>query len=120
MEEAGWTGLPIFKKRIFGNKNQQKEYVFHPHTFSKQQYVLYASTKERIIQNIQKGWEGGYDIGISLRDLVVFDLTTVEPIRATTTKTDQVAAQREQEGMNIKYQEQLRFFRQRGCIREWF
>ena len=52
----------------------------------------------------------GYDIRISLRDLVVLDLTTVDPTRATTTKTDQVAAQREQEGMNIKYQEQLQFF----------
>ena len=51
-----------------------------------------------------------YDIGISLWDLVVFDLKTVEPTRATTIKADPTAAQREQDGMNIKYQEQLQIF----------
>ena len=58
------------KKRYFNSSNQ-KEYKFHPHSFGRQHYATYASVKEMLIQNIQKSWDGGYDIAKSLRQMLM-------------------------------------------------
>ena len=108
MEGADLADPEVLSKKS-SHKNQ-KEYKFHPHAFGKQQYASYASVKDVIVQNIQKSWEGGYDIGKLLRDLDVVDLTPHKPTQDITTKTDPAAAQRDQEGFNIKYQEKLRIF----------
>ena len=70
-----YTRTNSFRRRNnnFSNSSQTKEYKFHPHTQGKQQYASYASIKEIIIQNIQRSWEGGYDIAKSLRDLIIMD-----------------------------------------------
>ena len=36
----------------------------------------------------QNRWDGGYDISMLLKDLVVIDLNTLKPIRDISTKTD--------------------------------
>ena len=81
------------KNYFSGNSSNQKEYKFHPHTHGKQQYASYASVKDVIIQNIQKSWKGGYDIGKSLRDLAVYDLDPHKPTRQETSLTDADKAQ---------------------------
>ena len=70
------------------------------------------------MQNIQKSWDGGYDVGKSLRELAKYNLAPHEPTRDVTTKTDAGEAQREQEGFNIKYQEKLRIFLDRESALE--
>ena len=107
-----------YKRRNNHNTSitQQKEFKFHPHTQGRQSYATYASVKELIIQNIQKGWEGGFDIGKSLRDNVKVDLTTEAPTRSMSNKTDTTQASIEQEGYNIRYQEELRLYLEREDI----
>ena len=81
----------------------QKKYKFHLHSFGRQHYATYASVKEMLIQNIQKSWDGGYDIATSLKDLIKLDLTGEEPSTSESNKTNDDKKAQEQVGFDIKY-----------------
>ena len=71
---------------------------------------MYASVKEMLIQNIQKSWDGSYDIAKLLKDLIKLDLTGEEPSRSESNKTNADEKAQEQAGFDIKYQEELQIF----------
>ena len=90
------------------NNNSPKEYKFSPQSNAgRTQTATYATVKEIIIQQVQKWTKGGMDVAKSLKDLKVIDLEKEEPKRLISEKKDQERAI-EQDGMNIKYQEELR------------
>ena len=79
---------------------------------------MYASVKEMLIQNIQKSWDSGYDIAISLKDLIKLDLTGEEPSRSESNKTNADEKAQEQACFDIKYQEEMQIFLERKDILE--
>ena len=70
--------------------------------------AIYITIKELIIQNIQKSWDGGYDINKLLKVLVEIDLNILKLIRDIFTKTDTEEKKVDQDGLDIKYREKLR------------
>lgn len=55
--------------------------------------ATYATTKDAVIQLIEKTYKGGADIGKSLEDMIAVDLSTEAPTRTISTAPD--AANRE-------------------------
>ena len=60
------------------------------------------------MQNIQKSWDGGYDISKSLKDLAVINLDAEKPMRDLSTKTNADEKKVDQEGLDIDWHEKLR------------
>ena len=89
---------------------KQQEKIFAPHVQGKAQAATYATVKEAIIQQIQKTFKDGNDIAQSLKQGEVFDLSEEEPTRQLSNATDMNQAMMEQNGLDIKYQEELRRF----------
>jgi hypothetical protein len=90
-------------------KIQERELKFSPHQYQvKTQVTTYATTKEAVIQHIQKSYKGGQDIAKSLEDMIMVDLVILEPTRAISAGTDGTAKVVDQAGLDIKYQEELR------------
>jgi hypothetical protein len=71
------------------------------------QTVTYNTVKDHIVQYVQKTYDNGQDIAISLRDLFKKDLSTLAPIRGQATATDPAVRANEQAGMDILYQAEL-------------
>ena len=62
---------------------------FFPHGIGRdRQTVTYDTVKDHIVQYVQKTYNNGQDIAISLRDLVVKDLSPLVPRREQATSTD--------------------------------
>ena len=70
--------------------------------------MTYATTKDAILQHIQKSYKGGQDVAKSLEDMTVLDLKAEEPTRDISTTTDAAEKIVDQAGLDIKYQEELR------------
>ena len=83
--------------------------MFYPHGFGKyQQTSMFASIKEHIIFQVQKNYEYGADIAVSIRDGKKFDMEEVEPIRLISQASDPETKRMEQTGMDIMYQERVK------------
>jgi hypothetical protein len=55
---------------------------FFPHGIGRErQTVTYDTVKDNIVQFVQKTYNNGQDIAISLRDLTIKDLSTLQPVR---------------------------------------
>jgi hypothetical protein len=81
---------------------------FFPHGIGRdKQTVTYDTVKEHIVQYVQKTYKNGQDVAVSLRDLVIKDLSSMQPSRGEATATDAVVKVNEQAGMDILYQAEL-------------
>ncbi len=90
-------------------KSQERELKFSPHQYqSRNTVTTYATTRDAIIQHIQKTYKAGQDVAKSLEDMQAVDLTAVEPIRIISGETDAAVKVVDQAGLDIKYQEELR------------
>jgi hypothetical protein len=110
---AGRGGSGRFAKRTNNlyKKTQEREQKFSPMNYSEEKtsVATYATTRDAVIQHIQKAYRGGINVGKSLEDMKMVNLTLEEPTRVLSAKTD--AAEKllvEQAGLDIKYQEELR------------
>ena len=84
------------------------EMKFFPHGIGRdRQTVTYDTVKDPIVQFVQKTYNNGQDIAISLRDLAIKDLSPLQPIRGQATSTDAAIQANDQAGMNILYQAEL-------------
>jgi hypothetical protein len=91
------------------SKHLERELKFSPHQYQgKTQAATYATTKDAIIQHVQKSYKGGQDVSKSLEDMIVVDLANVEPTRSISSETDPAVKVVDQAGLDIKYQEELR------------
>jgi hypothetical protein len=90
-------------------KSQERELKFSPHQYQgRNNNTTYATTRDAIIQHIQKTYKAGQDVAKSLEDMRALDLTTVEPTRTISAETDPAMKVVDQAGLDIKYQEELR------------
>jgi hypothetical protein len=88
--------------------SKQLEMKFFPHGIGRdKQTVTYETVKEHIVQYVQKTYKNGQDVAVSLRDLLIKDLSSLEPSRGQATATDAAAQANEQAGMDIRYQAKL-------------
>jgi hypothetical protein len=69
--------------------------------------------KDHIIQYVKKTYKNGQDAAVSIRNLVVMDLTHHVPIRGESTKSDATANLKQQAGMDILYQADLETYLER-------
>ena len=81
---------------------------FSPNIQGRAQGATYASIKEHIVGKVQTTFKGGHDIAKSLKDMKVIDLKAEEPKRALSDETDEKKRTIAQDGIDIKYQEELR------------
>jgi hypothetical protein len=88
--------------------NKEIEKKFSPQNQGKTQYATYATTRDAVIQHIQKTYKGGQGRAKSLEDRIVIDLNAQEPQREISQETDPADKIVIQAGLNIKYQEELR------------
>ena len=89
---------------------KQQEKIFAPHVQGKAQAATYATVKDAIIQYIQKNYRDGNDVAQSLKDGKAYDLSSEQPERQLSENEVIADAAREQAGLDIKYQEELRQF----------
>jgi hypothetical protein len=88
---------------------KQPKMKFFPHGIGRdQQAVTYGTVKDHIVQYVQKTYRNGQDTAISIRNLVVMDLTLHIPDRRSSTESDTAANLKEQAGMDITYQAKLK------------
>ena len=66
--------------------------------------VAYGTVKDAILRHIQSYYDGGYDIAKSLRDGTKLDLSSSEPTRVISNKSDEATRLIEQDGFNIKFE----------------
>jgi hypothetical protein len=85
------------------------EMKFFPHGIGRdRQTVTYDTAKDSIVQFVQKTYNNGQDIAISLRDLTIKDLSTLQPVRGQASSSEDAAKKaNEQAGMDILYQAEL-------------
>jgi hypothetical protein len=87
---------------------------FFPHRIGRdQQAVSYDTVKDHIVQYVQKTYKNGHDATVSIRNLVVKDLTPHVPRRGAATAADNAADLRQQAGMDIMYQAKLERYLER-------
>jgi hypothetical protein len=90
------------------SQSAERELKFSPHSFQgKTQAATYTTTKDAIIQHVQKSYKGGQDVGKSLEDMIVVDLAIAEPQQRISNETDAAVKVVDQSGLDIKYQEEL-------------
>jgi len=66
---------------------------------------------DAVIQYIQKNYvNGGFDVAQSIDEMKIIDLDLQEPVREIAKDKDDDMCKMKQDGMNIKYQEELRQF----------
>ena len=102
-----------FKKNFQGNRNYTggPEMKFAPiylNEGSKIRFATYASVLEHIIQHIQKTFDNGEDIAVSLKKMEIVDLDAEAPVRAISLETNEDKRKIEQDGYDILYQERTR------------
>jgi hypothetical protein len=87
------------------SSTKQPEMEFVPHGIGRDgQAVSYDTVKDHIVQYVQKTYKNSQDTAVSIRNLVVMDLTPHEPTRGTSTDVDATANLKAQAGMDIMYQ----------------
>ena len=70
----------------------------------KNQTATYATTKDALIQHIQKSYKAGQDVAESLEEMQVINLANLEPCRGISQETDNAMKIVKQTGLDIKYQ----------------
>jgi hypothetical protein len=92
---------------------------FFPHGIGRdRQAVSYDTVKDHIVQYVQKTYMNGQDAAVSIRNLMVMDLTTHEPTRSTSRDVDATANLKAQAGMDIMYQAKLERYLERKDMLE--
>jgi hypothetical protein len=87
---------------------------FFPHGIGRdRQAVSYDTVKDYIVQCVQKTYRNGQDTAVSIRNLVVMDLTPHEPTRGISTDVDATANLKAQAGKDILYQAKLERYLER-------
>jgi hypothetical protein len=70
------------------SSTKQPEMKFYPHGIGRdRQAVSYDTVKDHILQYVQKTYRNGQDAAVSIRNLVVMDLTPHEPTRGISKST---------------------------------
>jgi hypothetical protein len=99
--------------RFQGNKSMSTRSTrlvmkFFPHGIGRdRQTVTYDTVKDNIVQFVQKTYNNGQDIAISLRDLTIKDFSPLQPVRGQALSADAAKKANEQAGMDILYQAEL-------------
>ena len=105
--------------KLKGTSSKQLEMKFFPHGIGRdRQTVTYDTVKDHIVQYVQKTYNQGQDIAISLRDLAIKDLDPQQPRRGQATSTDAADKTNEQAGMDILYQAELERYLDRKATLE--
>jgi hypothetical protein len=81
----GSGGRATFGGRSTSTKPQERELKFAP-ILNQGKNATYATTREALIQLIEKTYRGGADVGKSLDDMKVLDLDAEAPIRTLSRK----------------------------------
>ena len=105
---AGNFGGRGFNRKKGGrgsNSDQGTRYLFAVQSSNKPQMATYAQVKEKIIQHVQTNFNKGQFVSKALQDERV--PTSTEPTRGLSKKTG-AEAEIEQTGLDIKYQEDYR------------
>ena len=105
-QKSGGRGRSNFRKNKF-NANDKKEIKFAPQGQGKGQTATYATVKDAIIHYIQKTYKNGEDVVKSLKNGKLIDMKIEEPKREILQESDETSRQIEQDGLNIRYQEEL-------------
>jgi hypothetical protein len=92
-------------------KTKELEMKFGPQG---QRYHMYATVKEHLCEYVQKTYDDGGDVAVSLKKEVLLDLKPHEPVREMSQKTDTAEKEIEQMGMDMKYQSKLNDFNKRA------
>ena len=72
---------------------------FYPHGIGRdRQAVSYDTVKDHIVQYVQKTYRNGQDDAVSIRNLVVMDLTPHKPTRGISRDVDATANLKAQAG----------------------
>jgi hypothetical protein len=103
----GGRGNGRFSGRFQGKRSwnstssstKQPEMKFFPHGIGRgQQAVSYDTVKDHIVQYVQKTYRNGQDDAVSIRNLVVMDLTPHKPTRGISRDVDATANLKAQAG----------------------
>jgi hypothetical protein len=89
-------------------KAPERELKFSPIQYqANTQGATYATVKDAIIQQIEKTYKGGIDIGQSLEDMKEVDLISAIPIRVIATSEEPEEKLVEQAGLDIMYDNEV-------------
>ena len=69
--------------------------------------MTYSQVKDYIVQFVQKTFENGDDIEVSLRKEELLDISGDEPVRSISQEDDADERKFEQDGFDIKYKAEL-------------
>ena len=84
------------------------DFKFYAHGMGKQgQTLTYSQVKDYIVQFVQKTFENGDNIEVSLRKEELLDISGDEPVRSISQEDDADERKFEQDGFNIKYKAEL-------------
>jgi hypothetical protein len=87
---------------------------FFPHGIGRdRQAISYDTVKHNIVQYVQKTYRNGQDAAVSMKNLVVMDLTPHEPTRGISRDADATANLKAQAGKDIFYQAELERYLER-------
>ena len=89
------------------NTNNNNNIKFFVHGANKQQSITYDTVKDCILQQIQKTYQQGHDVVVSLRELQRKDFISEMPTRILSTEQDNNLRQIEQEGLDIFYKAEV-------------
>ena len=96
------------------SKTREKDYRFATQDqMGKGNYGTYNTVKDAIVQEVQEKYKYGSDIAKSIRQGKLFDIDSVMPIRKVSKVSDAEAKKDEQDGFNIRFQEELRVWMDR-------
>ena len=102
-----------FKSNRSQHENSREDFKFAPHTASKPQKHTFDTIKDHIVQVVQKTFENGHDVSLSLEEMQKVDLTTDKPERQISVDRDDVTREIEQAGFDIEYQEDYKRYKDR-------
>ncbi len=92
---------------------------FFPHGIGRdRQAVSYDTVKDHIVQYVQKTYRNGQDAAVSIRNLVIMDLSSHVPNRGIATAADATANLHQQAGIDILYQAELKRYLDRKDMLE--
>jgi hypothetical protein len=96
-----------------------KAILFAPQSQGQTNTATYATVKDAVVQQVQKTFKDGHDVGKSLESGVMVDLTTHMPKRLLSDNADKEKAEIEQKGLDILYDAQIkRFFDREDSLRQ--
>ena len=107
------------KYRGSKGQNSERELKFNPNSYGRQNSATFATVKEAIIMNIQRYFKFGYEVAKCIEDEAIMDIKSEEPTRDISMNQDANIRSIEQDGFNIKYQEDLRrYYEKADALKE--